>query len=97
MTVRVLVVDDSAFVRKALTRVLNYDPDISVVAQAADGKEEWCAVGDGEMDNLSQIRALLKSGYKEYFTLETHYKHPLGKAHATRTSLTALLKVFAAA
>jgi two-component system, chemotaxis family, protein-glutamate methylesterase/glutaminase len=39
MTVRVLVVDDSAFVRKALTRVLNYDPDISVVAQAADGKE----------------------------------------------------------
>jgi two-component system, chemotaxis family, protein-glutamate methylesterase/glutaminase len=39
MTVRVLVVDDSTFVRKALTRVLNYDPDISVVAQAADGKE----------------------------------------------------------
>jgi two-component system chemotaxis response regulator CheB len=39
MTVRVLVVDDSAFVRKALTRVLNYDPEISVVAQAADGKE----------------------------------------------------------
>jgi two-component system chemotaxis response regulator CheB len=39
MSVRVLVVDDSAFVRKALTRVLNNDPDISVVGQAADGKE----------------------------------------------------------
>jgi sugar phosphate isomerase/epimerase len=63
----------------------------------AEGKYEWCAVGEGEMDNLSQIRALMKSGYKESFTLETHYKHPLGKAHATRTSLTALLKVFAEA
>lgn len=62
----------------------------------ASGKYEWCAVGEGEMDNLGQIRSLMKSGYKETFTLETHYKHPLGKAHATRTSLTALLKVFAA-
>ena len=59
----------------------------------ADGKVEWCAVGDGEFDNVGQIRALLKSGYKETFTLETHYKSPQGKAHASRTSLTALLKV----
>ena len=59
----------------------------------ASGKVEWCAVGDGDMDNLGQIRALLKSGYKGAFTLETHYKSPQGKAHASRTSLTALLKV----
>ena len=59
----------------------------------AAGKVEWCAVGDGEMDNLGQIRALLKSGYKESFTLETHYKHPQGKAMASRTSLGGLLKV----
>ncbi len=65
--------------------------------KGADGKYEWCAVGEGEMDNLGQIRSLIKSGYKESFTLETHYKHPQGKAAATRTSLTALLKVFAAA
>jgi L-ribulose-5-phosphate 3-epimerase len=65
--------------------------------KAADGKYEWCAVGEGEMDNLGQIRSLIKAGYKESFTLETHYKHPLGKAHASRTSLTALLKVFEAA
>jgi L-ribulose-5-phosphate 3-epimerase len=58
-----------------------------------DGKVEWCAVGDGEFDNLGQIRALLKSGYKGTFTLETHYKNPEGKAAATRVSLTALLKV----
>ncbi len=58
-----------------------------------DGKVEWCAVGEGEFDNLGQIRALLKAGYKESFTLETHYRSPQGKAHASRTSLTALLKV----
>jgi sugar phosphate isomerase/epimerase len=58
-----------------------------------DGKVEWCAVGEGEMDNLGQIRALRSAGYKGTWTLETHYRSPLGKAHATRTSLTALLKV----
>jgi sugar phosphate isomerase/epimerase len=58
-----------------------------------EGKGEWCAVGEGEFDNLGQIRALLRDGYKDYFTLETHYRSPQGKAHATRTSLTALLKV----
>ncbi len=57
------------------------------------GKVEWRAVGQGEFNNLEQIRALLKTGYKENFTLETHYQSPQGKAHATRTSLTALLKV----
>ncbi|MBK5295485.1 MAG: sugar phosphate isomerase/epimerase [Acidobacteriia bacterium] len=57
------------------------------------GKLDWCAVGEGEMDNLGQIRTLLKAGYKETFTLETHYKSPQGKAHASATSLAALLKV----
>jgi L-ribulose-5-phosphate 3-epimerase len=58
-------------------------------------KAEWTAVGDGEFDNLGQIRALLKAGYRDGFTLETHYKHPQGKMMATRISLTALLKVVA--
>lgn len=58
-----------------------------------EGKGEWCAVGEGEFDNLGQIRALLRDGYHGRFTLETHYRSPQGKAHATRTSLTALLKV----
>lgn len=59
----------------------------------ASGKWEWCAVGGGIMDNVGQIRSLMKAGYKGNFTLETHYKSPQGKAHASRTSLTALLKV----
>jgi two-component system chemotaxis response regulator CheB len=37
--IRVLVVDDSAFVRRALTRMLNADADIEVVGAAADGEE----------------------------------------------------------
>lgn len=60
-----------------------------------DGKGEWTAVGEGEMDNLGQIRALLRDGFQGSFTLETHYKSPQGKEHASRTSLTALLKVIA--
>ena len=35
--IRVLVVDDSAFVRQALTRMLASDPGIEVVGSATDG------------------------------------------------------------
>ncbi len=58
-----------------------------------DGKVEWTAVGQGEFDNVGQLRALLKDGFKGTFTLETHWRSPKGKAFATETSLTALLKV----
>jgi sugar phosphate isomerase/epimerase len=58
-----------------------------------DGKVVWTAVGEGEFDNLGQIRALLKDGYKETFTLETHWRDPKGKAYSSATSLKALLKV----
>ena len=34
--IRVLVVDDSAFVRQALSRMLGSEPDIQVVGLAAD-------------------------------------------------------------
>jgi sugar phosphate isomerase/epimerase len=57
------------------------------------GKVVWTAVGAGEMDNLGQIRALRKDGYKGTFTLETHWRDPKGKMFSTETSLAALLKV----
>lgn len=63
----------------------------------AAGKVEWCAVGEGEADNLGQIRALLKDGFKGTWTLETHWRPKEGKAYASKTSLTALLKVVAQA
>lgn len=34
--IKVMVVDDSALVRKVMSEVLNSDPDIDVVAQAPD-------------------------------------------------------------
>jgi sugar phosphate isomerase/epimerase len=70
-----------------------YNVHIRDFKHTPEGKVEWMAVGEGEADNLGQIRALLKDGYKGTFTLETHYKSPKGKEFATRTSLTGLLKV----
>jgi sugar phosphate isomerase/epimerase len=58
-----------------------------------DGKVAWTAVGAGEFDNAGQIRALLKDGYNQGFTLETHWRDPKGKMYATETSLQGLLKV----
>jgi sugar phosphate isomerase/epimerase len=62
--------------------------------RAANGEVSWTAVGAGEFDNLGQIRALQQDGFKGTYTLETHWRSPQGKAHATRVSLTELIKVF---
>ena len=59
----------------------------------AQGRVEWAPVGGGEADNLGQIRALLKDGFRETFTLETHWRGPNGKADSSATSLKGLLKV----
>src|SRR5207237_1036329 len=56
-----------------------------------DGTTDWLPVGQGEFDNTSQIRALVKHGYKGTFTLETHWRTPQGKAYATEVSLKGLL------
>jgi sugar phosphate isomerase/epimerase len=58
-----------------------------------DGKVVWTAVGAGEFDNVAHIRALLRDGYKETFTLETHWRDPKGKLFSTETSLAGLMKV----
>lgn len=62
-------------------------------------KVVWAAVGQGEFDNVGQIRALLKAGYEGTFTLETHWRDPKTKGdpnnarHSTEISLAAMLKV----
>ena len=60
-----------------------------------NGKVVWAAVGQGEFDNVAQIRALLKDGYKGSFTLETHWRDPQDKrpVHATEISLAGMMKV----
>jgi len=44
------------------------------------------ALGAGEFDNVSQIRALIKDGYKGAFTLETHWRSPEGKSLPRRVA-----------
>ncbi|HWC99250.1 MAG TPA: sugar phosphate isomerase/epimerase family protein [Candidatus Sulfopaludibacter sp.] len=64
-----------------------------------DGKVVWAAVGTGEFDNVSQIRALRKDGYNGTFTLETHWRDPKFKGdphvarYSTETSLKGMLEV----
>jgi len=67
--VRVLVADDSAFMRTALRRMLESDPQIKVVAMAQDGHNavELCAEHDPdvvtldlEMPRLNGLQALQK-------------------------------------
>jgi len=48
--IRVFVVDDSAFVRKALRRVLAADPAIAVVGEAASGAEALARIPAAEPD-----------------------------------------------
>lgn len=42
--IRVLIVDDSAFMRKAIEIILQKDPDIEIVGHAGDGKEALDAI-----------------------------------------------------
>jgi len=48
--IRVLIVDDSAFVRRALMRMLDASPDIEVVGVAVDGKDAIDKVKDLQPD-----------------------------------------------
>ncbi|HEY3396396.1 MAG TPA: chemotaxis response regulator protein-glutamate methylesterase [Armatimonadota bacterium] len=67
--IRVLIVDDSAYVRLVLTRLLAGEPDIVVVGQAADGAEALVAAEnlrpdvmtlDVEMPKLSGLEVLAR-------------------------------------
>jgi two-component system chemotaxis response regulator CheB len=64
---RVLVVDDSAFMRRSISRTLMMQPDIEVVGTAADGVEALSLVRllkpdvvtlDIEMPRMDGLRAL---------------------------------------
>ena len=71
--VRVMVVDDSAFMRFAITQQLNADPDLQVVGTASNGKEALVLIPqmkpdvitlDVEMphlDGLSTLREIMKN------------------------------------
>jgi sugar phosphate isomerase/epimerase len=58
-------------------------------------RRAWVKVGDGIIDYVGQMRALVHDGYEGTISLETHYAHPEGGLEqATRESLAALLDIF---
>jgi two-component system chemotaxis response regulator CheB len=70
--IRVFLVDDSAFVRRALTRVLALEPELQVVGEAASGAEALARIAAADpdlvtldvampgMDGLQLLPALLR-------------------------------------
>jgi two-component system chemotaxis response regulator CheB len=82
--IRVLVVDDSAFVRQALTRMLASDPGIEVVGTASDGDEghaKACALRPDvitldvrmpKMDGLESLRRIMKDCPTPVLLLSSH-------------------------
>lgn len=58
-------------------------------------RRAWVKIGDGVIDYVGQMRALVRDGYDGTLSLETHYVHPDGGLErATRESLAALLAIF---
>jgi sugar phosphate isomerase/epimerase len=61
------------------------------------GRTHWMPVGSGVVDWQGQFRALIKDGYHNTMSLETHYRRPDGnKLESTRESLEGLLKILRA-
>jgi len=50
--IRVVLAEDQAMVRGALTALLKLEPDIDVIGSAADGEEAWRAVQQSKPDLL---------------------------------------------
>ena len=74
--IRVLIVDDSAFMRSALTRMLEADPEIKVIGQAWDGEDGLRKVQElnpdlvtldlemPKLDGLGMLERLMKTNPK---------------------------------
>ncbi len=82
--IRVLIIDDSTFVRQALTRMLASDPGIEVVGSASDGNEghaKACALRPDvitldvrmpRMDGLEALRRIMKDCPTPVLLLSSH-------------------------
>lgn len=52
--IRVLVADDSAFMRTAISRTIQSDPDLHVVATASDGSETLQKIQEFDPDVITR-------------------------------------------
>jgi two-component system chemotaxis response regulator CheB len=95
MTMRVLIVDDSAFMRRAVTSMLTSDPEIQVVASARNGQEAvdlakklkpdviTLDIEMPEMDGLTALRHIMREAPTQvlmFSSLTTEGSHASLKA-----------------
>lgn len=97
--IRVFLVDDSAFVRRALTRVLAVEPELQVVGEAASGTEALSRIAEADpdlvtldvampgMDGIQLLPALLR--WKPSLKVLMISAHTRDGAHATVAALAA--------
>lgn len=69
-SIRIMIIDDSSVVRRAVTEALSHDPDISIVGTASNGKialfqdvaVQWLRKISSDMSNVrSRIKRLNRS------------------------------------
>jgi YesN/AraC family two-component response regulator len=104
VTVRVLVVDDQAMVRAGFAALLDAQPDIEVVGQAADGEEGvrlaletspdvvLMDVRMPVLDGIAAAQAMADLDYKPRVILMTGDPSSLYRANTTELNIFAVLE-----
>jgi two-component system chemotaxis response regulator CheB len=92
----VLIADDSAFMRTALRRMLESDPDISVVAMAQDGRSavELCAKHDPDVITMDLEMPILNGLQALERIMQNHPRPVIMVSSLTREGAEATLEAF---
>lgn len=74
-TIRVLIVDDHAIVRKGLATIINRDPEMTVIAQAEDGQQAIDAFREYQPDvTLMDLRMPKMGGVEAIMVICAEFK-----------------------
>ena len=74
-TIRVLIVDDHAIVRKGLATIINRDPEMTVIAQAEDGQQAINAFREYQPDvTLMDLRMPKMGGVETIMAICAEFK-----------------------
>ena len=76
-SLRVMVVDDSAFMRFSITQQLNEDPEIQVVGAASNGREALRQIPQLQPDeNTPDVEMPHLEGHSTLREIKKDYPHP---------------------
>ncbi|WP_448265679.1 response regulator [Nostoc sp. DSM 114159] len=74
-TIRVLIVDDHAIVRKGLATIINRDPEMTAIAQAEDGQQAIAAFREHQPDvTLMDLRMPKMGGVEAIMAICAEFK-----------------------